>query len=121
MELKKIHWRIWFVRKIRKGGRVKIAGKWYRVACNNNDPNTFPYDGRLDGKFYLFGRYKKPTMFGEEGYEDHVFCWGPAENSGKDPEQWIDDPQVVNGYYYWPMWYDENTRRDEIRKQWENK
>lgn len=117
LTVKRIHWRIWFVRKIRKGGRVKIGGKWYRVVASGK--GAIPYDGRLDGMFYLFARYKEYPVFLSERYKDFIYCWGPAENRGKDPDECIDDPQVVDGYYNWPLWYDENTHRDEIRKRWE--
>ena len=85
----------WAKRKIRTGGRVKIGGYWYRPSEQYRE-----YDGRLDGEYMLFARY----MTGDKR-EPFLSLWGPVANMTiEDTDDWIDDPQVVDGKLPWAWW-----------------
>lgn len=73
------------VTRIVRNGAVKIGGQTYRPQSNHME-----YDGRLDGKRLLFGRYRKPGTTNE--FEPFVnLC--------------DDDESQVDGNFPWLFWY----------------
>lgn len=92
---------VWAIRKVRTGGRVKIGGQWFRPS------ETYaPYDGRLDGLTYAFGRYFTGSISGRREYMPYVNCWGLAESFNCDaPNTYANDPQVMeDGGLPWMFW-----------------
>lgn len=97
----------WEERLIRKGGRVKFAGHWYRVAPTQrhalasyaSDP---PYDGRLDGKravFYSYGP-SAPALL------DSIFLHSFPNPEAEDGIEWP-GPNCVDGVFRWEHWRQE--------------
>ncbi len=91
--LKKPYPRTWYIRKIRTGGRVKIAGHWY--SPTNVD---YPYDGRLDGLYAVFGTYIDYDTKEYKNFIAYHHTVGYEDNFDGDP-RW------VNGVAYWETWY----------------
>jgi hypothetical protein len=89
------------VRTVR-GGRVKIGGHWYVPRQHHQ-----AYDGTLDGRRYLFGRYWSPWL--PEKYEPFVSLWGPEEAIRVTDEAEFDrlmneSPHVIDGTMPWDCW-----------------
>ncbi len=83
------------LRRIRKGGFVKVGGKWFHP-----EERFLKYDGRLDGMVYGFGRY---WQGGE--YLPFLDCWGTEQmHNEPDCKKWLPDPQVVDGMIPWGWW-----------------
>jgi hypothetical protein len=83
----------WAMRTVRDG-KVRIGGVDYRP----NETHR-PYDGRLDGMRFLFGRY-----FTGSKIEPFVSLWG-TEQAARDPEANLaDEPQCVDGHLPWDFW-----------------
>jgi len=89
----------WATRKIRNG-RVKIGGIWYYPSKWYKQDKG--YDGRLDGQWWVFGRY--PDML------EHVALWGSLDYShgkrefGTDPNNFDmngDGQKTIN----WSSWF----------------
>ena len=87
----------WVVRKIRKGGRVKIGGYWWVP-----DTRFMKYDGRLDGMTFVFGRYRDYSI--PKGYINLLAMWGTKEasdaiKSGNEKEYhrlWNESPVFIS-------------------------
>ena len=80
-----------------RNGEVTIGGVRYRPRQHH-----MPYDGRLDGQRFLFGRYLKPGHPGE--WEPFVSLWG-TERAARDKEvNPHDGPHVVDGKLPWDFW-----------------
>ena len=90
----------WYIRKIRKGGWVKIAGKWWHPA-----DDKFPYDGRLDGLTGCFGMY---IDYVAHEYEPHCYYHHTEEFI----DDWDNDPRWVNGLGYWDFWNAYDSRME---------
>ena len=97
----------WAIRTIRKGGRVKIGGGWYHVSEKHQ-----PYDGRLDGMRYVFGRYHA-----SKGWEPFVFLWG-TEDSYRAIQRggnFEHGPEVMSdGGIPWEWWNKEARNGEEV-------
>ena len=92
----------WVVRTIRDGA-VVISGDVFRV-----EQQHMAYDGRLDGKRYLFARYNT-----SEGWEPFVFLWGSEAYwkatrgmTGEEPEfpDSSAEPECIDGTLPWCWW-----------------
>lgn len=103
----------WAIRKIRKGGRIKVGGKWYVP-----DKRFMKYDGRLDGLTYVFGRYLNYEPHRYTGkYMPLLDMHGTLEmwKAGKDPNRieefkrlFHNDPQIMeDGVMPWGWWHEE--------------
>ena len=79
------------VRKI-KNGRVKIAGKYYEPQRTYQQ-----YDGRLDGLWYLFGRYNDTSKVVLIGSLDFIrFCEENEELSDGELSRYFNEqPELV--------------------------
>jgi hypothetical protein len=87
-----------FVIRTIKNGRVRINGRYFVP-----DKRYLEYDGRLDGMRYAFGLY-----WSNGEMESLVECWGTEVNyHNHDTESWEPDPQLVDGYYPWAIWHEE--------------
>lgn len=106
----------WAVRKIRKGGRVKIGGRWWEP-----DNRFKQYDGRLDGMTYIFGRYRDYST--PNGYINLLDMWGTLElwkamksnNEDLIDKLWNEAPDAVpdetgQRYYNWAFWKQVGTQ-----------
>lgn len=94
------------VRTIR-GGQVRINGVVFKPKAHN-----FAYDGRLDGKRYVFGLY----WVGPEWHDDFISLWGSEElQRCQDEEEsrrlFHSDPMWVAGKAYWEWWEAEGVRK----------
>lgn len=78
-----------------RNGEVKIAGMKYRPQQHH-----MVYDGRLDGKRFLFGRYFAPWLSG--GYEPFVSLWGTEEAAKTETTEL--GPECVDGCFPWVFW-----------------
>lgn len=83
----------WAVRRVRKGGLVKIGCKWYHP-----EEQFLKYDGRLDGLEYAFGRY-----FQCDKYLPFIACWGTAA-AFKGLGEVMKGPEIVDGTIPWYFW-----------------
>ena len=101
----------WARRRIRKGGRVKVGGKWYRPESQH-----MKYDGRLDGMMYVFGRYRQCNG----GYLPLLDMWGTLQmyQAATDPKReeeykrlWNNMLEVVDGHLPWVFWHEEHDER----------
>lgn len=87
----------WAFRKIRKGGRVKIGGVWWKPWEHH-----LKYDGRLDGLDYLFARYD--NWNGK--HLPFLNLWGTkefAQDNREDSPHWP-GPHCVDGGFVWEWW-----------------
>ena len=82
-----------------KAGRVRIGGRTFIPSSQ-----FVAYDGRLDGKRYLFGRY-----WNGDHELDTVCLWGPEAVANANPDdpayELIPRPEVVDGMLPW-LWWD---------------
>lgn len=85
--------RKWFTRKIRKGGRVKIAGHWFKPSSRWD--SLLPYDGRLDGLTAVFATYHNAY---DTDYKP-VIEYHHTEGFDFD-----NDPKWVNSMHIWQWW-----------------
>jgi hypothetical protein len=78
-----------------KNGVVRINGVDFFP--NKRDP----YNGELDGKRFAFSLY-----YNHEGWNpEFVHLWG-SEKMYHDCEATFDnEPNVINGTFYWDWWY----------------
>ena len=84
----------WAMRTICQG-RVKVLHHWYRP-----DEQFRAYDGRFDGKRWLFALY-----WNGEIQQPYLYLWGSeryAEAQDPDAPGYEDD--VVDGYLPWAWW-----------------
>lgn len=108
----------WAIRKIRKGGRVKIGGHWWEP-----DNRFKPYDGRLDGMILVFGRYKDYSA--KNRYMNLLDMWGTKkmwDTSKKEDlteynaawDEFIknfDEAETDGAYHdYWGFWKQVGTQ-----------
>lgn len=86
-----------------ENGRVKIAGCYFTPSKRH-----LPYDGRLDGKEYMFGVFYKYNKK-QPSLALYLYLWGPEENYILDPHKsWLQDPQIIEEIGYpWMWWYTE--------------
>lgn len=87
----------WHLRTVRDG-KVRIRGRWYRP-----DECYMVYDGRLDGRRFLFALYK--------GKEELAGLWG-TEKAYRDPTDDSQGPECVGGTYPWYFWHAEPAPSD---------
>ena len=84
----------WAMRTVRQG-RVKVLHHWYRPSEHDR-----AYDGRFDGKRYLFGLYWTGDI-----QEPFLALWGSERYAkAKDPDGLGGDDCVVDGYLPWYWW-----------------
>jgi len=83
------------MRKIRPGGRVKIAGHWYHP-----EEKSVKYDNRLDGFYAYFAAYMN-----DEGTDYRDFVAYSITVGYDTPESFDRDPRWVNGSLPWQWWY----------------
>lgn len=97
-------------------GRVKVDGAYYRP----NERHR-PYDGRLDGLRFAFGRYRKYD--GSSDYENFVSLWGTEHQWKHLGKCYTDEdamalsaclecqvnPHIIDGYLLWVWWYKEEN------------
>lgn len=91
------NWRRMVLRTI-QNGHITIHGRTYRPETRH-----MPYDGRLDGMRYAFGRYSTlPNTVTLWGTEE---MYRMAETDPRFEELWANAPDVVNGGYPWMWWH----------------
>ena len=83
----------WAIRTI-KDGKVRIGGVTFAP-----QPRDMPYDGRLDGMRYAFGRYWEG-----DSVRPFVCLWG-TEAFYHDPDEPWPGPECVDGYFVWQFWH----------------
>ena len=90
-----------------KDGAVKIRGLVFRPEQRHR-----AYDGRLDGKRYLFGLYWGPPnydRYGPDGWlRAFVSLWGSEEAARAQTDEEMaamwPGPECVDGAFVWEVW-----------------
>lgn len=109
---------MFLIRKIHKGGRIRMLGKWWHVSEQH-----MPYDGRLDGMHFVFGLYENrgETYDPPRDYLPFAALWGTASAyyDESDPDFSKEDcacstckfiwpgPQCVDGHFVWDSWWED--------------
>lgn len=99
----------WATRTIRNG-RAKILGRWFIP-----DSRYMKYDGRLDGKRFLFGLY-----WNSLGKNFMCGLWGTEELSKavNDDDKYNRlcelEPQYIDNGDVWYWWYPETPLETDV-------
>ena len=83
----------WAIRTIRHG-RVKVYGHYYAPSSQH-----FPYDGRLDGRRFVFARYLDIG----NGYRPFLYLWG-SETEYRTGTLTNNGLEVIDGTLPWAWW-----------------